>query len=146
MNQKVSHNLFDNLCALITTVVVIQSPHASVFGIRKKKFCDLQQRIMMGVCIVRHRIFTDSKTYATTICGIIFHCISGKMGACHQALLHQPAHTIAITINQCITAAICVYLTTATMVIREKANLGNPHHTFYGWYVVSECCVESLVM
>ena len=122
MSQKDSYNLIDKLCVHITTVVVIQSPHASIFEIRKKNFCDLQKGTMKHVCIVRHCIFIGSKTHATNIRAIIFHCIYGKMGACHQPQSHQPAHTIPITINQCITAGIWVCLTTATMVVQEKAN------------------------
>lgn len=72
-------------------------------------------------------IFLCCKTNSATISAI---WIVLKVSSLHQTQVHQPFHTIALPLKQGIFTAIKVRLTTAPMIIWEKADDDGFHHFF----------------
>jgi hypothetical protein len=92
-------NLSD-LCICVTTVAMVQSPHATVGAIRCKHSCDPRNCTVEFAHSIPNRVLSSSKTNVTTLCAIIFNLLFGKMGLLNQTKwINQPTPSPSSSIN-----------------------------------------------
>ena len=120
-------SIFNDLRICITTIAVIQCPHALTFTIRKDHPSHPQQWPIKKIPIFPSGVLACHKTNMTAITSIILHLVSSKVHFLDQAHVHQPVYTTVLRHNECVPATVRMCFATASVIFWEKAHENDFH-------------------
>ena len=94
----------------------------------EENFHDPEQTPIKMLSNVTICILLGCKKNSTIICAILSHCVTCEVNLLNQAQVHQPAHTIPLTLKQCISTSKRMRITTTSMIVREEASKNDFYH------------------